>query len=120
MNDQWMTPAASDVKLDLSRLIGEGVGTDTRYSVALEGPLDDAWIEAFRTLQSESLVFKRFDLDRARALIRFVCRTVDGTGQVFEALERLENLVERVNQVVAARRAAGPRISLPPAALRAR
>lgn len=121
MSNQRIERAASDVKLDLSRLKGEEIGTETRYTVALEGPVGEQWVGAYRTLQqTESAVNRGFHLDPARAAIRFSCRTVDGTGLVFEALERLETLVERVNQVVALRRAAGPRLSFAPPALRAR
>jgi hypothetical protein len=89
--------------------------------VALEGPLGEQWVDAYRTLQqTESAAHRRFELDVARALIRFSCRTVDGNGPVFDLLERLETLVERVNQVVAVRRSAGPRISVASSGLRAR
>lgn len=120
MTNQWVERAASEVRLDLSRLQGEPVGTDTRYSVALAGPVSDAWIEGYRTLQqAEPAAHRRFELDVARATVRFSCRTVDGTGIVFDLLEKLETIVERVNQVVAVRRALGPRISLASSSLRA-
>ncbi|HTY43419.1 MAG TPA: hypothetical protein VMH79_16225 [Thermoanaerobaculia bacterium] len=98
------------MKLDLSRLKGEPAGTDTRYSVALDGRLGDEWVADFRALQAESAVGRRFELDRGRGAVRFSCRSVDGTTVVFEALERLEELVRHANQIVAVRRASGPRI----------
>lgn len=120
MTNQWIERAASEVKLDLSRLKGEPAGTDTRYTVALAGPAGQEWVEAYRMLQqAEPAAHRRFELDVARASVRFSCRTVDGTGVVFDLLEQLETIVERVNQVIAVRRAAGPRISLATPALRA-
>jgi hypothetical protein len=121
MTNQWIERAAADVTLDLSRLKGEPSGSDTRYSVALEGPVGEQWVEAYRTLeQAEPAAHRRFELDVPRATVRFSCRTVDGTGVVFDLLEQLETIVGRVNQVAAVRRAAGPRISLASPALRAR
>ena len=118
--EQRSAAAASDVKLDLSRLKGEPAGAETRYTVSLEGPISEQWVEFYGRLQADSAAGRRFELDVPRAIVRFSCRTVDGTGQVFEALERLETLVERANQIVAVRRAAGPHLQRPPVALRAR
>jgi hypothetical protein len=121
MTNQWIERAASEVKLDLSRLKGEAAGTDTRYTVSLAGPIGEPWLDAYRTLQqAEPAAHRRFEFDVPRATVRFSCRTVDGTGVVFDLLEQLETIVDRVNQVVAVRRAAGPRISLVNSALRAR
>lgn len=121
MTNEWIERSESEVKLDLSRLKGDSAGTDTRYSVALAGPVGETWVEAYRSLQqAEPAAHRRFELDVARASVRFSCRTVDGTGVVFDLLEQLEAIVDRVNQVVAVRRALGPRISLVSSALRAR
>jgi hypothetical protein len=120
MTDQWTEKGASDVRLDLSRLKGETSDTDTKYTVALAGPADERWIEAYSDLQAELGPRKLFELDAARGLIRFSCRTVDGTGVVFEALDRLEALVERANGIAAVRRAASPRITFGRSVLRAR
>ena len=119
MNEQGNDRAASDVTLDLSQLKGETVGTDTRYTVALAGPVDERWAQAYDELQAALGPRRRFELDRAKTMIRFSCRTVDGNGAVFEVLERLEALVERANQIAIVRRAAGPRISFATPALRA-
>ena len=110
---------ASDVKLDLSRLQGEPAGTETRYTVSLDGPISEQWIEFYTRLQADSPVSRRFELDAPKAIVRFSCRTVDGTGQVFEALERLETLVERANQIAAIRRASAPVLRRAVAVLRA-
>ncbi len=112
--------AASDVRLELSTLRSETSGTDTRYTVALRGPIDENWLEGCRAVQAESPGYRRFELDRARPGFRFSCRTVDGTTLVFEMLERLEALVDWVNELVAARRAAGPRARFSSSPLRAR
>ncbi|HEY1433997.1 MAG TPA: hypothetical protein VGG65_01400 [Thermoanaerobaculia bacterium] len=117
---QWSDRAASDVTLDLSRLTGEAAGADTRYTVALAGPADERWAQAYAELQAALGPRRRFELDRASNSIRFSCRNVDGNGAVFELLERLEALVERANQIAAVRRAAGPRISFAGPALGAR
>ncbi|HTR04146.1 MAG TPA: hypothetical protein VMN82_13190 [Thermoanaerobaculia bacterium] len=108
------------MRLDLSRLKGEPAGTDTRYSVGLDGALGDEWVADFRALQAESAIGRRFELDRGRGAVRFACRSVDGTTVVFEALEGLEELVRHANQIVAVRRASGPRISVLTAAPHAR
>ena len=117
---EFRNGAASDVTLDLSRLKGEPAGTETRYTVSLDGPISPQWVEFYTRLQGETAVARRFELDPSGAVVRFSCRTVDGTSQVFEALERLEALVERANQIAAVRRAAGPIIQRAPSALRAR
>ena len=43
-------------------------------------------------------IARRFELDPAAGVVRFACRTADGTALVFEMLERLEALVARVNR----------------------
>jgi hypothetical protein len=65
-------------------------------------------------------IYLRFDLDRSNGMIRFACRTVDGTGMVFEMLERLEMLVARVNQLVEIWRAQSPDIRIASGGIRAR
>lgn len=120
MLDQRDARTASEVRVDLSTLSGDPVGTDTRYAIALDGPVDERWAEAYRMSQEEAAIYRRFELDRSNGSIRFSCRTVDGTGLVFEMLERLEMLVGRVNQLVEIWRAQSPRISLAVSSLRAR
>ena len=117
--DEFPDAGASDVKLDLSRLKGETNGGDTRYSVGIEGSLRPEWLETYRQFQAGAPGLRRFEVDAPSATVRFTCRNVDGTGVVFEALERLEFLITRVNQVAWVRRAAGPRIRMP-TSLRAR
>ncbi len=111
--DEHSNAAASDVKLDLSRLKGETSGSDTRYRVGIEGSLRPEWLETYRQFQAGTPGLRRFEIDAPGAAVCFTCRNVDGTGVVFEALERLEALIARVNQVAVVRRAAGPRISVP-------
>jgi hypothetical protein len=119
MDDHAQLQRANDVALDLSRLIGEPSGGDTRYSVALAGAINPEWVEAYRGLQAEGLAPRRYELDAARGAFRFTCRAVDGTGAVFEALERIEELVVQVNRIAALRRATAPRIRVARPALRA-
>ena len=120
MKDLWLTGPPEDVKLDLTRLQGEPLGTSTRYSVALEKAPGEEWSAEFRSRQTEAPAHKRYELDLGRCVVRFSCRTVDGTGAVFEFLEQLETLVEEINRIVAVRHALSPQLSSVPAAPRAR
>lgn len=120
MKDLWITGPPEDVKLDLTRLQGEPLATSTRYSVALEKAPGEEWSAEFRARQAEAPAHKRYELDLVRSVVRFSCRTVDGTGAVFEFLEQLENLIEEINRIVAVRHAVSPRVSSVPAAPRAR
>jgi hypothetical protein len=95
---------AIDVGVDHSTLKGETLGTDTRYSVTLTGPVDGAWAAAYRILQSDSTAFRRLRLDPATRVVSFICRTIDGPAQVFDILERLDALIKMVNRQVLGRR----------------
>lgn len=86
------------VGVDHSTLEGEPADTETHYTVALTGPVDDRWIEAYRIAQADSTGFRRFRLDRGAKTVSFTCRAVEGPAQVFEVLERLEALVKLANQ----------------------
>ena len=44
MHDLWITGPPADVKLDLTRLQGESLGTSTRYSVGIEGAPGEEWL----------------------------------------------------------------------------
>ncbi len=120
LKDLWITGPPEDVKLDLTRLQGEPLATSTRYSVALESAPGEEWVAEFRARQVEVPAHKRFELDLGRSVVRFSCRTVDGTGMVFEFLEQLETQIEEINRILAVRHAVGPRVSSVPAAPRAR
>ena len=109
------------VRVDLTALRGEPRGADiTVYTVALNGSVNDRWVEAYRLTSEQSAVSRRFVLDPARSTVRFACRTADGTELVFEMLERLEALVARVNQLVEIWRCQAPHVRFSPAPLRAR
>lgn len=120
MKDLWITGPPADVKLDLSRLSGESLGTSTRYSVGLDAAPGDEWTAEFRARQEEIPVHRRYEIDGHRSAVRFSCRTVDGNGMVFEFLETLETLVEEINRIVAVRHAVGPRLEGSSIATRAR
>ncbi len=120
MKDLWITGPPADVKLDLSRLSGESLGTSTRYSVGLEAAPGEEWTAEFRSRQEETPVHRRYEIDATRSAIRFSCRTVDGNGMVFEFLETLETLVEEINRIVAVRHAVGSGVRESSLALRAR
>lgn len=120
MNNLWITGPPVDVRLDLSRLRGEPLDTSTRYSVGLESAPGDEWAAEFRSRQADLPAHRRYELDLAGPVVRFSCRTVDGTGMVFEFLQELETLVEEINRIVAVRHAVGPRVSPVSPAPRAR
>jgi len=120
MDDHWLVPGSTDMAVDLSRLEGEARGGDTRYTVSLAGSLRSDWVDAWRELVHSSAVLRRFEIDPARSIVHFACRNVDGTAMVFDALERLETTVKRVNDIVAIRRASSPSVIAPRSALRAR
>ena len=111
----------AEVHVDVSTLRGEPRGADTMvYTVALKGPLGERWIEGYRTTIEQLAMTRRFELDPARSVVRFACRTADGNALVFEMLERLEALVTRVNRLTEIWRSQAPRLRLSPAPLRAR
>ena len=111
----------AEVHVDVSTLRGEPRGADTMvYTVAREGAVGDRWIEGYRLTTEPSATLRRFELDPARSIVRFACRTADGNALVFEMLERLESLVTRVNQLAEVWRSQAPRVRFAPAPLRAR
>jgi hypothetical protein len=120
MDDHWLLPGSSDVTVDLSRLRGEPRAGDTRYTVALNGSLRSEWVNVWREVLSASAILRRFEIDPFGAVVHFTCRNVDGTTMVFDALERLEATVKRVNEIVSVRREATPQVIPPPSSLRAR
>ncbi|HYB52281.1 MAG TPA: hypothetical protein VEG84_00305 [Thermoanaerobaculia bacterium] len=91
------------VGVDHSTLKAEPSGTDVRYTVALIGPLDDVWAEAYRILQADSTAFRRLRLDQVGRNVSFTCRAIDGPAQVFDILERLDALIKRVNRQISGR-----------------
>ena len=111
----------AEVHVDVSTLRGEARGPDTMvYTVALKGPLGDRWLEGYRMTIEQLAMSRRFELDPARSLVRFACRTADGNELVFEMLERLEAVVTSVNRLAEIWRSQAPRLSFSPAPLRAR
>jgi hypothetical protein len=82
---------------DHSTLQGKHEGTETRYTIALKGFVDDRWAEAFRLSQAESPLFQRFRLNRSGASIGFTGRDVDGAVFVFDMLESLDGLLKSAN-----------------------
>jgi hypothetical protein len=111
----------ADVQVDVTTLRGDARGADTMvYTVALKGPVNDRWIEGYRVTVEQLAMSRRFELDPEKAVVRFACRTADGHALVFEMLERLEALVERVNRLAEIWRSQAPRLRFAPAPLRAR
>ncbi len=98
MNGVLDEQRTTHVGVDHSTLKAEPSGTDIRYSVALIGPVDEVWAEAYRILQADSTAFRRLRLDQATRTVSFSCRAIDGPAQVFEILERLDALIKRVNR----------------------
>lgn len=110
-----------EVHVDVSTLRGELRGADTMvYVVNLKGTLADRWAESYRVAAEELGMSRRFELDPVRGAVRFACRTADGNALVFEMLERLEELVGRVNQIAGMWRSQAPRPHFSPEPLRAR
>ena len=83
---------------DHASLRGDHAGTESRYSIALKGFVDDRWAEAFRLSQAESPSYQRFRLNRATATIGFTCREVDGAVHVLDMLESLDQLLKDSNE----------------------
>src|SRR5438876_111677 len=52
--DERITTA---IRVDHSTLNGQPAGSDTRYTVALSGPVDERWVEACRAVQAESTAY---------------------------------------------------------------
>jgi hypothetical protein len=121
MEDRLNTELGADVQVDVSTLRGDARGADTMvYTVALKGSVNDRWIEGYRATVEQLAMTRRFELDAEKAIVRFACRTADGHALVFEMLERLESLVERVNRLAEIWRSQAPRLRFAPAPLRAR
>jgi len=121
MEDRLNAELGADVQVDVSTLRGEARGADTMvYTVALKGPIHDRWIEGYKATVEQLSLSRRFELDAAKAVVRFACRTADGHALVFEMLERLEALVERVNRLSEIWRSRAPHLPFAPAPLRAR
>ncbi len=93
------------VTFDHASLRGQPAGGDTRYTVAVRGVADEAWAEAYLSIQETSVVHRRFRLDRRTRTISFSCPSVEGPAYVFEMLERLEELLEVADRGAAFRRA---------------
>ncbi len=88
------------VKVDhstLKALAREAGGT--LYSVRLAGSVDDRWAESLNLVRLESTGFARFRLDEANASVSFTLRTGEGTAEIISVLERLDALVDLVNQL---------------------
>jgi|GEM_PF-2743950 hypothetical protein len=83
---------------DHASLRGDHAGTESRYTIALKGSVDDRWAEAFRLSQAESKSYQRFRLNRATATIGFTCREVDGAVHVLDMLESLDQLLKEANE----------------------
>ena len=95
MDDLWLLPGPSDVNVDLSRLQGETVGDETHYVVGLDASPRSEWLDAWRHVQSSSAVLRRFRIDPEEAIVRFTCRTADGTGMVFGVQFLVSQLAEK-------------------------
>jgi hypothetical protein len=120
MDGHWLLPGSTEMTVDLTRLQAEPRAGDTRYSIGLDGSLRLDWLDVWREVLSASAVLRRYEIDPASGVVSFTCRNVDGTALVFDALERLEATIKRVNEIAAFRRAAAPRVIAAPTALRAR
>jgi hypothetical protein len=101
------------------RSAAKPAGRHDGFTVALKGgqrALDRGWTRRTEQ-QAASLEETAAALDEITATVR---RTADGHALVFEMLERLEALVERVNRLAEIWRSQAPHLRYAPAPLRAR
>ncbi len=103
------------VSLDHSSLRGQPAGGDTRYTIAVRGVADEAWAEAYRSVQETAVPLRRFVLDRRTRTVAFSCPSVEGPAFVFEMLERLEGLLELVDRRLLSDRARATGVAPAPA-----
>lgn len=107
MASNWDERTSKGAWVDHTTLRGAPSGTQTRYTVSLRGLVDGRWIEALRLTQTGSNLYRAFRHDGGSGTVAFSCRTVDGAGEVFEALDLLETLIASVNEQVETWRADG-------------
>lgn len=69
----------------------------SRYSLHLNGEIDDRWAEAYRVERRESRGSSRFELDAKSAMVTFASDPSGASADVIDALDLLDALVERVN-----------------------
>src|SRR5262249_6076767 len=86
-----------DVHVDGATLWLVDLPRGAGYAVALVGAIDEAWAARFRNLKPHARLFSRFGLDLSTGTVSFPRETTDAPADVFEALEALDTLVERVN-----------------------
>jgi len=110
-----MPNSTSSARLDPASLRGQDAGSETRYTIAVRGPADEHWADAYRAVQTELTSHRGFQLDRRSRTIAFTCPTVEGPAFVFEMLERLEELLELADRRAAVVRSQAP---APPPTLR--
>jgi hypothetical protein len=72
------------------------------YAVRLVGPIDDAWIRCFRSVQADARPLARFVLDPRAWSISFLRRSDDGPADVIAALQALDDFIRRVNRYAGA------------------
>ena len=105
-------PIPYDVSLPESGLDWQRVGPlFERYSIKLDGTVDDNWAGAYQSIAMATPSLSRFRLDMASGSISFTCRTSDGPVEVMTVLKILEGFLEQVNReacLAAARMEAAP------------
>lgn len=69
-----------------------------RYSVNLVGTVDRRWVECYATLTKERPNLARYRLDPGTTSVSFTCRSTDGPAEVMGVLQRLQEMVQLVNQ----------------------
>ena len=99
MSDTAETVTVYEVAVDHGTLKGKTLGSQgTRYSVALQGTVDDRWARSYRLIQMDSTGFFRFRFDLANRTVSFTAREGDGAEEIILLLERLDTLVKLVNR----------------------
>ena len=70
----------------------------TRYSLHLNGEIDERWAEAYRLERRESRTSSRFELDPKAAMVTFASDPGGAaSADIIDALDLLDAMVERVN-----------------------
>ena len=99
MTETAETVRVYDVAVDHGTLKGKTLGSQgTRYSVALNGAVDERWARSYRLIQMDATGFFRFRFDLGNQTVSFTARADDGAEEVISLLERLDALVKLVNR----------------------
>jgi hypothetical protein len=87
-----------DISVEHASLQRVPTDRGTRYSLHLNGQIDDRWAEAYRLERRESRTSSRFELDPKAAVVSFASDPGGAaSADIIDALDLLDAMVERVN-----------------------